>query len=143
MDVSNLFVALAAVTMVFGLPYAALRLPAYLRGRRLSKGRRELNRDEFLALFEKEGVTSRISGEVYDYLEKLSVVSRSPVLPDDDLRDVYSIETRFGEPITDVIADLTAECHCRQLGEVGEPKPEVPKTVADLVRLMKRLCEEG
>lgn len=123
---------------LFAIPFLALSFPRYLKARKLKRERRGSGLKQFIDRFTEQGVAEDLSREVYRYLQTQAPVCDFPVLPGDDLREVYGVGRLGGIPLPEAVDDLLMFCHCRQPTPEEMSEVQWPATVEQLVKLLHR-----
>lgn len=111
---------------------------------RIRRGRGEASFAIFYQHFSGEGISERLCRVVYNYLQELTMRD-FPVLPTDDLFEVYRIGDSMCADIDDVIEDV-----CEKLSVAVPSDEEVRAVITELggvgrvenlVRMFARLLE--
>jgi hypothetical protein len=74
---------------------------------RLKRSRKGQDRQSFVRYFVVEGIPEALPIEVYRYLQKLQMVKRFPVSPEDNLEQVYGLQD---EDLTEAIVEIAQIC---------------------------------
>lgn len=79
----------------------------WLKQYRLKRNRRGQDRQSFVRYFVVEGIPEALVIEVYRYLQKLQMVKKFPVSPEDNLQQIYGLQD---EDLTEAIVEIAKVC---------------------------------
>lgn len=139
-----------ALVLIEGLAVGAVFAAGWLglgwirHQRRLSRlGQRspEFSPTQFAELFEREGINPSVALSVHAVLSRLGMGEGAAIYPHDALDEVFGIGGRYGlDSLLDVLEQSVESCGCRTLTrEELWHLPEL-RMVADLVRMVQRVC---
>lgn len=107
------------------------------REKKLADSRRGKKFDDFVAYFSDEDIPLYKLREVYEYFQNWQSVKNFPVLPADDLYEVYGM---YDETVDDAVIELADRWRAKLPATFEGLRPV--RTVADVVRLLQRLPPE-
>jgi len=105
------------------------------RERKLASQRSGQGFDGFAAYFYGQGIPADKLYEVFNYFQDLQTMKNFPVLPDDDLYEVYGI---CDEDVDDAVIELAAKWRVRLPPDAEWGSMGTVSTVADIVRLLSQ-----
>ena len=116
----------------------------YVNERKLREHRKHMTLEKFVLHFRDTGVPADLCAKVYSNLPRLQmIVRRFPVLPADNLADIYRVGGPYGSPLCEVLDELAPFCGLRDPTDeevteaIHNTSPAI--TVADLVLLLFEL----
>jgi len=107
------------------------------RDKQRAKMRTGLEFEDFVSYFRGENIPVYKLYEVYNFFQQWQSVKNFPVLPDDDLYEVYGI---VDEDVDDTVIELADRCRAKLPPTFEGLRPV--RTVADIVHLLNQLPPE-
>ncbi len=139
MNVSSFLLAILIVVTVFFF----LSKGEIAKQKELKRKRANYNSEHFSEYFYSDNIPKDFSKIIYKYLQSLLAVNDFPILPRDDLSEIFGIGQFGGVGLDEVIEDITTQLGCDSSANIEGSFGKFDNKVEDLVKYMFFICQKG